>query len=103
MPYSESTDRPRAGVPILDARIVVRLAGDDRASFLHGMCTADVNGAKPGTILPALFLTEPAHVIADAGIWGTPDALLLDIDAEAWTRTHSHLEKVLVADDMEFE
>ena len=67
------------------------------------MCTADVNGAKPGTILPALFLTEHAHVIADCFIWVTPDALILDIDAEAWTRTHAHLEKLLVADDVEFE
>ena len=67
------------------------------------MCTADVNGAKPGTILPALFLTEHAHVIADAFIWVTGDALMLDIDAEAWTRTRAHLEKLLVADDVEFE
>ena len=67
------------------------------------MCTADVKGARPGTILPALFLTEHAHVIADAFIWVTPDALMLDIDAEAWTRTRVHLEKLLVADDVEFE
>jgi len=67
------------------------------------MCTADVNGAKPGTILPALFLTEHAHVISDAFIWVTADSLILDIDADAWTRTHAHLEKLLVADDVEFE
>jgi aminomethyltransferase len=81
----------------------VRVTGDDRASFLHGMCTADVKAAKPGTILPTLFLTEHAHVISDAFIWVTADSLLLDIDADAWTRTHPHLEKLLVADDVEFE
>jgi folate-binding protein YgfZ len=83
--------------------MVVRVTGDDRASFFHGMCTADVNGARPGQILPALFLTEHAHVIADAFIWVTPDALVLDIDSAAWTRTHAHLERLLVADDVEFE
>src|SRR5258708_25282819 len=67
------------------------------------MCSADVNGAKPGTILPALFLTEHAHVISDAFIWVTADSLLLDIDTDAWTRTHAHLDKLLVADDVEFE
>jgi folate-binding protein YgfZ len=87
----------------LEGRILVRVTGDDRASFLHGMCTADVNGAKPGAILPALFLNEHAHVIADAFIWVTVDALILDIDADAWTRTLAHLEKLLVADDVEFE
>jgi folate-binding Fe-S cluster repair protein YgfZ len=80
-----------AGVLILDARILVRVTGDDRGSFFHGMCSADVKGARPGTILPALFLTEHAHVIADAFIWVTGDALILDIDAEAWERTHAHL------------
>ena len=92
-----------AGILALDARTVVRVTGDDRASFFHGMCSADVNGARPGSILPALFLTEHAHVIADAFIWVTPDALILDIDADAWTRTRAHLEKLLVADDVEFE
>jgi folate-binding protein YgfZ len=103
VPHLDSTDRPNAGVLTLDARILVRVTGDDRASFLHGMCTADVKSAKPAAILPALFLTEHAHVIADAFIWVTPDALLLDIDADAWSRTHAHLEKLLVADDVEFE
>jgi folate-binding protein YgfZ len=103
VPDLDTSDRPTAGVLPLTARILVRVTGDDRASFLHGMCTADVNGAKPGTILPALFLTEHAHVIADCFIWVTTDALILDIDAEAWTRTHAHLEKLLVADDVEFE
>jgi folate-binding protein YgfZ len=103
VPISETTDRPKVGILPLDARILVRVTGDDRASFLHGMCTADVNGARPGTILPALFLTEHAHVISEAFIWVTSDSLLIDIDAEAWTRTRAHLEKLLVADDVEFE
>ena len=92
-----------AGVLVLDGRIVVRVVGDDRVSFFHGMCTADVKGAKSGSILPALFLTEHAHVTADAFIWVTGDALLLDIDSDAWTRTRAHLERLLVADDVEFE
>jgi folate-binding protein YgfZ len=103
MPHPESPDRPTAGVITLDARILVRVTGDDRASFFHGMCSADVKGARAGTILPALFLTEHAHVIADAFIWVTADALLLDLDADAWTRTRAHLEKLLVADDVEIE
>ena len=79
------------------------MTGDDRVSFFHGMCSADIKAARPGSILPALFLTEHAHLIADAFIWVTPDALLLDIDADAWTGTRAHLEKLLVADDVEFE
>lgn len=83
--------------------MLVRVIGDDRASFFHGMCTADVKGARRGSIVPALFLTEHAHVIADAFIWVTGDALILDVDDDAWARTRAHLDRLLVADDVEFE
>jgi tRNA-modifying protein YgfZ len=91
------------GVRLMRERKVVRVVGDDRVSFFHGMCSADIKGATVGSILPALFLTEHAHVIADLFIWVTDDALLLEIDAEAWRRAREHLERLLVADDVEFE
>jgi folate-binding protein YgfZ len=97
------TVRRAAGVRVLDGRVLVRVVGDDRVSFFHGMCSADVKGAAPGSVLAALILTEHAHVIADLFIWVTDDALLLDIDADAWTHTRAHLERLLVADDVEFE
>jgi folate-binding protein YgfZ len=92
-----------AGVRVLDGRVVVQVVGADRVSFFHGMCSADVKGSASGSVLPALILTEHAHVIADLFIWVTDEALLLDIDADAWTRTRAHLERLLVADDVEFE
>jgi folate-binding protein YgfZ len=90
-----------AGYRILDDRIVVRFTGDDRASFLHGMCTNDIKGLRPGSLLYALFLTEHAHAIADGFVWATNDALLIEADRESWPRTRTHLEKLLVADDVE--
>src|SRR5271168_2641025 len=92
-----------AGVRVLDGRVVVRVVGDDRVSFFHGMCSADVKGSAPGSVLAALILTEHAHVVADLFIWVADDALILDIDADAWTRARAHLERMLVADDVEFE
>jgi len=92
-----------AGVHVMRERIVVRVVGDDRVSFFHGMCSADVKGASAGSILPALFLTEHAHVIADLFIWVTDDSLMLEIDSDAWQRAREHLERLLVADDVEFE
>lgn len=92
-----------AGVYRLAGRVVVRAVGDDRVSFLHGMCSGDVRGASPGTVLPALFLTEHAHLIADFFAWLTEDAILIEIDSRLWARAREHLERLLVADDVEFE
>src|SRR5260370_9969889 len=45
------------GVQVLDGRVVVHVVGDDRVSFFHGMCSADVKGSAPGSVLAALILT----------------------------------------------
>jgi folate-binding protein YgfZ len=93
----------RAGFRLLEDRMIVRVTGDDRISFFHGMCSADVKGAHPGDVVPALFLTEHAHLIGDFFIWFEEDALTLETELSAWPREKEHLEKLLVADDVEME
>ncbi len=95
--------REGAGVRLCRERIVVRMSGDDRASFLHGMCSNDIAGLKPGDVTPVLFLTEHAHLIADANVWCRTDALLLELERNLWPAVRAHLERFLVADDVEFE
>lgn len=95
--------RQGAGFRLLGDRMIVRVTGDDRIAFFHGMCSADVKGAKAGDVVPALFLTEHAHLIGDLFIWVEADALTLETDASAWPREKEHLEKLLVADDVEME
>ncbi len=93
-----------AGMCLLDDRSVVRVSGDDRVSFMHGMCTADVKGLAPGMAVPALFTTEHAHVIADCFIYALEDeALWLEVERPRWATLRAHLEKLLVADDVELE
>jgi folate-binding protein YgfZ len=92
-----------AGFAILDDRLVVRVTGDDRVSFLHGMCSNDVKGKGPGAIVAAMFLTEHAQVLGECFIWVDKDALILESDRAAWPRTREHLERFLVADDVEIE
>ncbi len=95
--------REGCGYRLLEERVIVRVTGDDRVSFFHGMCSADVKGAHPGDILPALFLTEHAHVIGDFFIWFEEKALTVETELTAWPREKEHLERLLVADDVELE
>jgi folate-binding protein YgfZ len=92
-----------AGVRLCSERTVIRMSGDDRASFLHGMCSNDINGLKPGSLVGALFLNERAHLIAEGVVWATADALLLEMESVLWPAVRTHLERFLVADDVEFE
>jgi folate-binding protein YgfZ len=98
------TLRSGAGVRLLDQRLIVRVSGDDRTSFLHGMCSAEIKGLKPGEVVRALFLTEHAHVIAEFFAYAaTNEAILIELDRELWPRVRDHLGRFLVADDVEME
>src|SRR6516164_8544610 len=93
-----------AGLVFLDNRLVVRVSGDDRISFLHGMCTADVKSLAPGKLARALFLTEHAHVIAGCFIYALQEQeLWLEVERPRWAAIREHLERFLVADDVELE
>jgi folate-binding protein YgfZ len=92
-----------AGIaPIADC-IIVRVIGDDRIPFMHGMCSNDIKGLATGAVSPALILTEHAHIIADFFVYADADALVLEINRNLWSEARAHLEKFLVADDVEFE
>lgn len=93
-----------AGIRLLEDRLVVRVSGDDRSSFMHGMCTADVKSLAPGMLARAVFLTEHAHVIADCFIYALHEqALWLEVERPRWAAIRQHLERFLVADDVELE
>lgn len=95
--------RGGVGIAPLPDRIVVRVVGADRVTFMHGMCSQDVKGLAPGAVAPALLLTERAHLIADFLLYAEHDALLIEIEAAQWPAARVHLERLLVADDVEFE
>jgi folate-binding protein YgfZ len=92
-----------AGIVTLGDRLIVRVSGDDRIPFMHGMCSNDIKGLATGAVAPALILTEHAHIIADFLVYAEADALLLEVDRDLWANARAHLEKFLVADDVEFE
>jgi folate-binding protein YgfZ len=92
-----------AGIATPDNRIIVRVSGDDRVPFMHGMCSNDIHGLATGSVSPALILTEHAHIIADFFTYAADDAMLIEADRILWANGQAHLEKFLVADDVEFE
>jgi folate-binding protein YgfZ len=93
-----------AGLNLQTGRLIVRVRGDDRVSFMHGMCTADVKGLASGSLAPALFLSERAHLIAECFIYALEEPeLWLEVEASHWPEIRNHLEKLLVADDVEME
>jgi folate-binding protein YgfZ len=67
---------------IAQRRGVLRIAGDDRVSFLQGLVTNDVARAAAGQPVYSALLTAQGRFLHDFFIVPQDDALLLDCEAE---------------------
>src|SRR5215471_11710774 len=104
-PYAEQRALARAaGLVDRSHREIVRIAGEDRLSWLHSLTTQDLQHLEPGTAAQALVLSPQGHIehhltLADDGtaVWahvepGTAGALL------AFVQSMRFLLKVDLAD-----
>ena len=104
-PYAEQRALARAaGLVDRSNREIVRIAGEDRRSWLHSLTTQDLQHLEPGTAAQALVLSPQGHIehhltLADDGtaVWahvepGTAGALL------AFLQSMRFLLKVDLAD-----
>ena len=104
-PYAEQRALARAaGLVDRSHREIVRIAGEDRLSWLHSLTTQDLQHLEPGTAAQALVLSPQGHIehhltLADDGtaVWahvepGTAGALL------AFLQSMRFLLKVDLAD-----
>jgi folate-binding protein YgfZ len=97
--YIAATDG--AAFRMMPERLVIKVLGDDRISFMHGMCSQDIKALKPGMVSYGLVLTERAHVVADFYVYAKEQELLLELDRGLWPAAKQQLEKLIVADDVE--
>lgn len=98
-------DELRDGAAWLDisGRGQIRVAGEDRARFLHAMTTNHIQKLTPGTGCYAFFLTEQGRILADVNVLCRHDSFLLDVEPETLRKLLDHLDKFIIADDVTLE
>jgi len=100
----EAEDRVlREGCAVLDRSACgkLRLTGSERASFLHGQLTADVQALKPGQGAYTTQLTPKGHLIADGRVLARGDHLLFFVEPGREVPVREVLEKHLISEDVE--
>ena len=90
-----------AGVLDLSHRSRICLTGVDRARFLHGQVTNDVNRLRTGEGCYAAITTAKGKMESDLNIYALADELLLDFEPGLTEKITGRLEKFLVADDVQ--
>lgn len=85
----------------LTGRGLIRVTGEDRARLLHAMSTNDVQNLSPGQGVFVFFLTAQGRILGDATLLNAGDFLLLETEPELAPKLHAHLDKFIIADDVE--
>jgi folate-binding protein YgfZ len=98
-----SIEAARTGVVLLDAsyREWLRVTGEDRESFLHGMVTNEVTKLPVGTATYAAMLTPKGAMVADVRLLKREGDLLLDVEPGHGVKVREFLEKFLISEDAE--
>jgi folate-binding protein YgfZ len=89
------------GAGILDLSFRGRLCviGADRARFLHGQVTNDINRLKPGQGCYAALISAKGRMESDLNILCLADEFLLDFEPGLTGLVTARLEKYVIADD----
>ncbi|HXS68298.1 MAG TPA: hypothetical protein VN761_05610, partial [Candidatus Polarisedimenticolia bacterium] len=101
VPAEHAALRESAGVLDLGFRSRICLTGADRARFLHGQVTNDVNRLRPGEGCYAALVTAKGKMESDLNIYALQDELLLDFEPGLTGKISQRLEKYIVADDVQ--
>ncbi|HEX8538463.1 MAG TPA: aminomethyl transferase family protein, partial [Cystobacter sp.] len=93
----------RESVALHDAtyREALRITGEDRTSFLHGMVTQDVKGLAAGASAYTALITVKGAMVADARILRRESDLVLDLEPGLGGKVREFLEKFLISEDAE--
>lgn len=93
----------RSDVGLLDLchRALLRFTGTDRVSYLQGMVANDVKKLAPGEGMHAAILDIQGKILADTRIFGAEESFLLDLWESLKERTVAHLNRYLIADEVE--
>ncbi|TAJ98327.1 aminomethyl transferase family protein [bacterium] len=80
---------------------MLRFTGPDRVSYLQGMVSNDVKKLAPGEGVHAAVLDIQGKILADARIFCLDDSFLLDLWEPLKEKILIHLQRYLIADDVE--
>ncbi len=87
----------------LSGRGKIRVTGEDRARLLHAMTTNNVANLKPGEGCYAFFLNAQGRILGDTNLLCFEDYLLLDTEPETRQKLLEHLDRYIIADDVNLE
>ena len=82
-------------------RTVIGVSGADRASYLQGLLTNDIQALTPGTGCYAAWLTPQGRMLTDLHVYESGDRILLDVPAAELSATLQRLDQFIFSEDVQ--
>ncbi len=83
------------------ARRQIGLTGKDRASYLQGLLTNDIEALTPGTGCYAAWLSPQGRMLTDMHVLESGTMILLDVPAATEQATRDRLEQFIFTEDVQ--
>jgi folate-binding protein YgfZ len=91
-----------AGIAAVAPRRAIGVSGKDRAGFLQGLLTNDIETLIGGRGCYAAWLTPQGRMLTDMHVLESGDMTLLDVPAHLVLSTLQRLEQFLFSEDVQF-
>ena len=102
-PADEAAVRTGAAVGSISARTQIALAGADRATYLQGLLTNDIQALAEGFGCYTAWLTPQGRMFSDMHVLQSAGMLLLDVPAEQASAILARLDQFLFSEDVRIE
>ena len=88
------------GFGVLD-RTLIEVKGADRTTFLHNLCTNNIQARSPGQGCEAFFTNVQGRTLCLALLWVREDCIVISTDAGLSELLLKHLDKYIIAEDVQ--
>jgi folate-binding protein YgfZ len=91
------------GIGLVDrsGRGQLSFRGADRAAFLQGLLTNDIQALEPGKGCYAALLTANGRMIADMRVFDLGDRVLMDVDAASAASLRDRFDQFIFSEDVQ--
>jgi tRNA-modifying protein YgfZ len=91
-----------AGLVALPLRSQIEITGQDRATFLHGFCTADIKKLQPGQGTEAFITNHQGKAAGHGLIFCEAERLVFDGAAGQAEKLIAHFDRFVIGERIEF-
>ena len=99
----DSVIRTGAAIGAISPRRQIAVAGKDRASYLQGLLTNDIEALTQGRGCYAAWLTPQGRMLTDMHVLESGSMILLDVPADAIDATLARLDQFIFTEDVRVE